>query len=92
MKTAQVSWIRGLQFAAESGSKHGIIIDSPSDPEDNGAGASPMELLLVSVAGCTALDVVSILQKKRQSLTSFQVRIEGERAEEHPRVLSLIHI
>ena len=57
-----------------------------------GTGASPMELLLQSLAGCTAMDVVSILQKKRQALTSFQVRVEGERADEHPKVYTKIHL
>ena len=51
-----------------------------------------MEMLLVSVAGCTAADVISILHKKRQDVTEYRVDIEGERAEEHPRKYVRFHI
>jgi putative redox protein len=51
-----------------------------------------MELLLIGLAGCTAMDVVSILQKKRQPLTGLQTKVTAERAEEHPRVYTKIHV
>ncbi len=53
-------------------------------------GFSPMELLLVGLAGCTAMDVISILQKKRQDVTGFEVRVQGVRATEHPKVFTNI--
>jgi putative redox protein len=57
-----------------------------------GEGLRPMELLLISLAGCTSIDVIGILQKKRQTLTGFEVQVEGERAAEHPRVFTHIRV
>jgi putative redox protein len=59
---------------------------------DGHPGASPMELLLLGVGGCTALDIVSILKKQRQNLTEFMVEVRGKRAEIHPRVYTDIEI
>lgn len=55
-------------------------------------GVSPMELLLLGVAGCTGVDIVSILSKKRKKLTALQIRVRGKRAEEHPKVYTDIEI
>lgn len=65
----------------------GYVINMESSPPEGQArrGASPMELLMVSLAGCTAMDVVSILRKKRQNMTGFEIRIHGDRAADHPR-------
>ena len=59
---------------------------------DNHPGISPMELLLLSVAGCTGVDVASILMKKRQPFQDFQVRVRGKRADTYPRVYTNIEI
>jgi putative redox protein len=72
----------GMRFNIETGSGHHIIVDS--GPQN--AGAQPMELLLVGLAGCAAMDIISILRKKRQSITSYEVAVHGERIEAHPRV------
>jgi len=68
----------------------GVVVDVESSPMEGQPrrGASPMELLLISLAGCTAMDVISILRKKRQNVTSFQIRIHGDRAITHPRVFT----
>jgi putative redox protein len=58
----------------------------------DGDGFKPMELMLISLAGCTAMDVISILRKKRQEISAFEVRVEAERAEEHPRVFTEIRV
>jgi len=63
-------------------SGHAQTIDTKADRH---AAPTPVEMLLVSVAGCTAADVVSILQKKRQDVTDYKVLISGIRKEEHPR-------
>ena len=63
-------------------SGHAQIIDTKGDRH---AAPTPIEMLLVSVAGCTAADVISILQKKRQNVTDYKVLISGTRKEEHPR-------
>ena len=65
------------------------IMDSKGDRH---AAATPLEMLLVSVAGCTAFDVQSILEKKRQDVTGYNVEITGTRAETHPRKFSAFHI
>ncbi|CAN5329990.1 OsmC family protein [soil metagenome] len=59
---------------------------------DRKSAPSPLEMLLISVAACTAVDVVSILQKKRQNLTDYKAEITGERREEHPRSFTKLHI
>jgi putative redox protein len=69
-------------FIAMPPSRHALIIDTKGDRQ---AAASPLEMLLVSVAACTAADVVSILKKKRQDVQAYRVEIEGTRHDEHPR-------
>ena len=85
---ARLNWIEGLQFAARAGKGPVVITDS----SDGGGGPSPMELVLIGVAGCTAIDVVLILQKKRLDLKNFEVLIEGEQEEEYPKRFRKIKI
>ncbi len=59
---------------------------------DGKPGVGPMQLLLAALAGCTGMDIVSILQKKRVSLRDFRVRVRGKRAPEHPRIWTDIHV
>ena len=67
-----------------------VHVDIASELHEPGSGATPMELLAVALAGCTSMDVVSILQKMRQPLEAFRVEVHGEKAEEHfKRFLSL---
>ena len=68
---------------------HAQTIDTNGDRK---SAPSPLEMLLVSVAACTAVDVVSILQKKRQNLTNYKTEITGTRREEHPRSFTKLHI
>lgn len=82
-KSATVTHLAGFTFDAEMSGHHIMIDNTP--PGGDGRGPSPTDLLLASLAGCTAFDVVSILRKARQPLEGFSVRAEGERAEEHPR-------
>jgi len=90
--TAQVTWIDGLQFVGEAGSGHAIVLDGNPEGGGRDTGPRPMELLLVGLAGCTAMDVVHILKRKRQQVTGLQVKVEGQRAEEHPRVFQTIKL
>jgi putative redox protein len=59
---------------------------------DAAGGPTPVDVLLASLAGCTAMDVVSILRKKRQSATSYEIEVRGDRSEEHPRVFTSIRV
>lgn len=82
-------WRGGMVF--EAADSQGAVIRMSSPPSAQ-TGATPVELLLMSLAGCTGLDVVSILEKKRQPARSLEIRVRGKRAEEHPRVYTEIEI
>lgn len=88
LKHAKVSWLRDQTFMGEAGGHH-LLMDNPVDGHDRRA-PSPMELLLMALAGCAAIDVVSILAKKRQHLSDLAISVEGERVEEHPMRFSRI--
>jgi putative redox protein len=83
MQTAQVRWIGEEKFVATSPSGHAMALDA--DGKSNIA-PNPMELLLVALGACTAVDVVLILEKKRQKLEALNVLCSGERAAEPPKV------
>jgi len=85
---ANIKWTDGLQFVAQPDNQPAMVIDSP----ENGSGAGPMAMLLMGVAGCTAIDVITILQKKRLNISRFEVNISGERAQEYPRRFTRIDI
>ncbi len=87
-KTATARWEGGMKFDAEAGSGFSLRMDSGEES----TGFSPMELILVGLAGCTGMDVISILQKKRQPVTGFEVRVVGRRAESHPKVYTEIDV
>lgn len=76
-------------FIGTPPSGHAQVLDSRGDRR---AGPTPLEMLLVSVAACTAVDVQSILEKKRQHVSAYKVEIEGTRADEHPRKFLAFHI
>jgi putative redox protein len=87
----QAAWRGGLAFECSNQSDQAVFIDSPI-AEGGPKGPSPMQLLLMGLAGCTAMDVVSILEKKRQDVTSFAVNVVGNRAPEHPRYYTDIEL
>ncbi len=70
------------KFHFEAKGSSGVIVNIDSKTDEASKGASPMELLLMGVGGCSAIDVVSILQKQRQEITSYSMEVEGERIEE----------
>ena len=90
MGEVNVTWLQNQQFVGTDSTKHSVVM-SGTGPKD-GIGMKPSELLLVSLGGCTAYDVVNILRKKRQPLTGLQVSVSGEQASEMPWVFEKIHI
>ena len=84
--------ISGLAMAGTSDSKHWVTMDGPEKFGGFSAGSRPMELLLIAVAGCTGMDVISILRKKRVKFEDFSIEVEAEQAEEHPKVFTEIKI
>ncbi|MER3543869.1 MAG: osmotically inducible protein OsmC [Chloroflexota bacterium] len=87
---AAVVWRGGMQFEGIAPSGHRLMLDSAPEVGGADAGLRPMELVLLALAGCTAMDVISILRKKRQDVTGFEVRVRSERAQEHPKVYTHI--
>lgn len=84
---ANVVWQEGLRFTGMADS--GIPVQLGSSPQE---GIGPMEMVLTGLAGCTGMDVISILQKKRQKVNSFEVQVHAERASEIPEVFTDITI
>jgi putative redox protein len=87
-KTAKVKWVESRQFIGVDSTNHSVVMSSP----DDGIGMKPSDLLLVSLGGCTAYDVVSILEKKRQKLTGLEVAVTGEQDAESPWPFRKIHL
>lgn len=86
---ATINYAGNEFFIGTSPSGHAQAIDSNSDRK---SAPTPMEMLLVSVGACTAVDVISILQKKRQKVSDYKVEVTGERREEFPRAFIAFHI
>ncbi len=76
------------QFVATSGTGHHLLLDDAS----GGTGAKPIEMVAIGLAGCTAFDVISILRKKRQRVTGYEVQVEAEQAPNPPNVFTQVRI
>ncbi len=81
---AQATLVADMRFEAEAGSGHHITLDAAEHGGGQNTGFRPMELLLVGLAGCTGMDVISILRKMRQPVTAYEIHVDGIRAEDHP--------
>lgn len=92
MVSARVSYIDGLRFEATAGSGHLVAMDGDAQFGGRNSGVRPMELLLVGLGGCTGMDVISILKKKRQDVTGLVINVNGEKAESHPKKFTDIRI
>lgn len=88
----RVRWAGERQFIAESGSGHTVVIDGPPDHGGRNIGIRPMEMMLLGLGGCSNFDVINILEKARQPVTSCEVYLEAERAETEPKVFTKIHM
>lgn len=85
---ARVKWVEGLTFLGESASGHQVLMDGNAGDK----APSPMEMVLMSVGGCSAIDVVSILQKGRNDVRDCEVKLTSERREEAPRLFTHINL
>lgn len=90
--TVQTRLQEDMEFVAEAGSGHSVILDAAEHGGGHDKGFRPMEMLLVGLSGCTGMDVISILRKKHQDVTAYEVRVRGERAEDHPMVFTDITV
>ncbi len=91
MKT-RVVWLEDMTYVAQSPSGHALVMDGPPELGGHNLGPRPMEMLLMGMGGCTAIDVVNILRKARQDLEGCEVEIEAERADSEPKVFTQIHV
>jgi putative redox protein len=89
---AKVTWKNGLSFTGETGSGFTIPLGTSVEHGGDGSGPGPMEVVLMALGGCTGLDVISILEKKQQQVTGFEIKLHGDRAETHPKVYTDITV
>ena len=89
---AEISWNEAVSFSAMPDSGHCVEIDGPPDIGGREAGVRPMELMLMGIGGCAAVDVVHILRKGRLEISGCDVVIHAERASDDPRVFTDIHM
>jgi putative redox protein len=85
---AKVTWVNGRAFLGESGSGHAVVMDGAPEAGGRNIGVRPMEMMLLGLGGCTAFDVVMILEKSREKITGCEVELEAERAAEDPKVFT----
>lgn len=91
MKTT-IKWAGNMAFEGSVPSGHQILMDASEEFGGENRGPRPTELLLNAVAGCTGIDIISILGKMRLTPESFEMNVEGKRADEHPKKFTQIHI
>lgn len=90
-QSTRMVWRDGMTFDATTMTGHHIVVDA-LPPNGNDHGPKPIELLLTALAGCTAIDVLSILQKKREPIQGLEVFVEGTRASDHPMIYTDIEV
>lgn len=88
---ARVKWLDHMSFVGESESGHTVVMDGSPDVGGRNLAARPMEMVLLGMGGCTAFDVVMILQRARQPITDCIIELSAERADEVPKVFTKIH-
>ena len=88
----KVKWIDGVSFVAETGSGHALVMDGAAEGGGRNLGPRPMEMVLLGTGGCSAYDVVVILQKSGQAISGCSVELKAERAETEPKVFTRIHM
>ncbi len=88
----KLEWKENMIFTAYTPSGHEVKIDSSPKSGGDDTAARPMELMLVSLAGCTAMDIISILSKMKAQPENFRVEVEYEKAPAHPKVYTKLHL
>jgi putative redox protein len=88
----KVTWKNRLSFTGSGPSGYSLPLGTDPSMGGDDDGFRPMELIAIGLAGCTAMDTISLLQKKRQDVTAFEVQVHAERAQEHPKVFTHISL
>lgn len=89
---ARVQWLDGRAFVGESGSGHAVVMDGSPEAGGRNIGVRPMEMLLMGLGGCTAFDIVMILERMREKVTALDIELEAERATEDPKVFTHVKL
>ena len=89
---ARIKWVDGMAFMAETGSGHAFVMDGAPEGGGRNLGPRPMEAILAGTGGCTAYDVVAILQRSGQVITGCEIKLTSERASGAPKVFTRIHM
>jgi putative redox protein len=89
---AKVTYVKGLQFVGDAESGHAMIMDGDKSVGGENTGPRPMELLLIATGGCSGMDVISILKKKKQNVTGLEINVSGQKAEEYPKKFTEITV
>ncbi len=89
---ARIKWLENACFMAESGSGHAVVVDGPPEIGGRNLGVRPMELVLMGVGACSAVDVVHILKKSRQDVSGCECELEADRAQTDPKVFTKIRM
>lgn len=89
---ARVKWVENVMFVAESETGHAVVIDGAAEGGGRNMGMRPMELMALSVGSCSSYDVVNILKKARQSITSCEAEVSAERVDTTPAVFKSLHL
>lgn len=84
MAEARITYTGGMQFVASSDSGHAVVMDADRDVGGNNTGSRPMELLLMGLGGCSGMDIISILKKKKQEVSGLEAIVRGTMADEYP--------
>ena len=92
MVEAKVTLVNGMQFSGTATSGHTLTMDAEEASGGSNAGFRPMELLLVGFGGCSGMDVISILRKKRQQVTGLEIKVKGEKSDSAPKIYKEVHI
>lgn len=92
MNNAKIRLVGGMHFAGKADSGHEVLMDAPASVGGNDKGSRPIELLLISFGGCSGMDVISILRKKKQDVTDLEINVKGEQASDYPHKYTSIHI
>lgn len=88
----KVTWHKGLSFTGTADSGYTLPLDGKKEVGGSDGGFLPMEMFVIGLAGCTGMDVISILEKMRQEVTGFEVKVHADRVESHPKIFSEIMI
>jgi len=84
--------INGVTFIGKGQSNHWIAMDGPEEFKGSNAASRPKELILIGLAGCSGSDISSILSKMKENITRFEIDVDAESSDEHPKVYTKIHL